>query len=269
VINSVLKAIDILRTFSPDEPRLTLVEISSRLGMPKGTTHNLLSTLAVRGFVEKTDDGRYALGTAIVPLTQAVRINVELRDRAAPLLRELADACRESVYLTVLDGDYGLYIYAVESPRRLLARTAVGDRVALHCTSVGKAILSRLPREEVDGIINRVGLPKFTAATITDRDALHQELEETRARGYAIDRGEHEVGNYCVGAPILNHDGQVIGACSVSGADPEMIGGKLPEFSARVMYTAQEISRRMGYVPARLSSVVVTPLMTHMAEVSR
>ncbi|HEY64398.1 MAG TPA: IclR family transcriptional regulator [Caldilineae bacterium] len=256
MINSVLKAIDILQTFTPDQPRLTLGEISDKLGMPKGTVHNLLSTLLARGFIEKTDDGRYALGTAIIPLTQAVRINVELRDRAAPLLRELANTCRESVYLTVLDGDYGLYIYAIESPRRLLARTAVGERVALHCTSVGKAILSKLPIEEVEGIIQRVGLPRFTEATITDPDTLYKELEETRARGYAIDRGEHEKGLYCVGAPILRHDGRVIGACSVSGANPEMITSRVTEFAARVMYTAQEISRRMGYVPASPSLVV-------------
>ncbi len=262
MIHSVLKAIEIMQTFSPDEPRLTLAEISNRLGMPKATVHNLLSTLLSRGFVEKTDDGRYALGTAIVALSQAVRINVELRDRAAPLLRELADACRESVYLMALDGDYGLYIYAVESPRRLLARTAIGDLVPLHCTSLGKAILSRLPEEDVNRIIETVGLPQFTEATITNRDALQRELEETRSRGYAIDRGEHEVNIYCVGAPILRHDGRVIGACSVSGSDPEIITDKVTEFATRVMYTAQEISRRMGYVPARPSSVVSVKAMT-------
>ena len=37
-----------------------------------------------------------------------------------------------------------LYIYAVESSRRLIARTAIGDRAFLHCTGVGKAILGRL-----------------------------------------------------------------------------------------------------------------------------
>ena len=100
--------------------------------LPKSTTHNLLNTLASRRYVEKREDGRYALGPAIIALTQAVRINVELRDVAAPLLRALAEACRESVYLTVLDGDCALYIYAVESSDRLRARSAVGDRVHLH-----------------------------------------------------------------------------------------------------------------------------------------
>jgi DNA-binding IclR family transcriptional regulator len=260
MINSVLKAIDILNLFSSSEPRLSLATISERLGLPKSTAHNLLTTLLSRGLVERVDSDYYALGTAVIRLTQAVRVNVELRDRAAPLLRELADTCRESVYLTVRDGDYCLYIYAVESPRRLLARTAVGDHVHLHCTSVGKAILASLPDVEVKGIAERVGLPAFTEATITDLDALHKELEETRWRGYAVDIGEHEAGTYCVGAQIFDARARVIGACSISGVDPEIVGGRLPELSSLVKHMAQEISRRMGYVPARPSLITARPL---------
>jgi len=256
VINSVLKAIDIMQTFSALDPRLTLDQISGRLGLPKSTTHNLLATLLSRGFIEKANDGSYALGRALIALTQAVCMNVEIRDRAAPLLRKLADTCRESVYLTVLDGDYCLYIYAIESPRRLLARTAVGDRVLLHCTSVGKACLALMSKKEVEDIVARVGLPAFTDATITDLNALHEELECIRTQGYALDIGEHEAGVYCVGTPILDERAQVIGACSISGSDPDIVRGRVKDLSSYVMHTAQEISRRMGYVPARPSLVV-------------
>jgi DNA-binding IclR family transcriptional regulator len=260
MIKSVSKAVEIMNTFSPSEPRLTLKEIARRLGLPKSTIHNILSTLVQHGFVEKLDDDSYALGTAIIALSQSVRANVELRDRAAPILRQLADSCRESVYLTVLDGDQSLYIYAVESPRRLLARTAVGDQVHLHCTSVGKAILAALPEDEVEEIVVRNGLPAYTSATITDPDALHAALADTRARGYAIDAGEHETGIYCVGAPILNQQGRVVGACSISGSAPEMVRDRLEELAQEVMIAAQEISRRMGYVPAKISSLnMITP----------
>ena len=260
MINSVLKAIDILQAFSPSEPRLTLAEIAGRLGMPKSTTHNLLATLLSCGFVEKVDADRYALGTAVVALTQAVRVNVELRDRAAPLLRDLADQCRESVYLTVLDGDYGLYIYAVESPNRLMARTAVGDRAHLHCTSVGKAMLAYLPADEVEAIVARVGLPASSARTITRLDDLREELAATRARGFAIDNQEHEPRTFCIGAPIFDAGGRVIAACSISGADPEILGRRLPELSQRVREVAQEASRRMGFVPPRQALVLAPPM---------
>lgn len=257
MLGSLLKALDVLELFSAAEPRLTLAEISRRLGLPKSTAHHIVATLVARGYLERLDRDDYALGIAIVPLTRAVRWNVELRDRAAPLLRELADASGADVYLTVPHRDRAVYIYAVESTRRLLARTTLGCRAHLHCTGVGKAMLAFLPEEEAEGILRRAGLPAFTEATITEPAALVRELQRVRAQGYALDRGEHEGGVYCIGAPIFDHRGRLVGACSVSGTDPEIVGGRRPALSAQVVATAQEISRRMGYVAATPSLVRV------------
>jgi DNA-binding IclR family transcriptional regulator len=259
----VLKAIKIMNLFSSAETRLSLTEVSHRLDMPKSTAHNLLRTLLSEGYIEKVDGDLYALGTAPLSLTQNIRVNVEIRDPAAPLLRRLADSSHESVYLTVLDGDYALYIYAVESPRRLLARSAVGERVPLHCTSVGKAIMSCLPWSQVTSIVERVGLKAFTPATITDLEPLKKELEQTRQRGYSLDREEHETGTFCVGAPIFNAKSRCIGSCSVSGRDPELTGSRLPELAPLVLDTAQQISRRMGFVADTPAHVSVLPAGSH------
>ena len=257
MIKSVLKVLDILGLFSASEPRLTLAQISERLRIPKSTAYNLLSTLQYRGFIEKVDNDYYALGTAVIRLTQVARVNIELRDRAAPLLREMADSCRESVYLTVREGDCALYIYALESPRRLLARTAVGDLAPLHCTAAGKAILAYLPEEEIAAYARRTGLPVFTQATLIDPAALRAEMEATRSRGYSLDCQEHEVGTFCVGVPIFDGLGRLVASSSISGTDPEIVGERLAELSTLIKYTAQEISRRMGYVPASPSHVVL------------
>jgi len=251
MINSVLKTIEILRLFSHNRPFLSLNEISIQLGYPKTTIHALLNTLQSQGFIEKSGKGLYALGTAIIPLTQNVRVNIQIRDRAAPFLRTLFDHFGETVYLTVLDGDYSLYIYAIESAHRLLARPAVGERILLHCTGVGKAILAYLLKENLAKIIERVGLPQCTAKTITDADRLYKELEATRQRGFSIDTGEHDPSAFCVGAPIFNEYTQIIGACSVSGTDPEIIGKRLKSMALATRYTAQEISRLMGLIPTQ------------------
>jgi DNA-binding IclR family transcriptional regulator len=259
MINSVLKAIKVLQLFTSNRPFLSLTEMSRLLGYPKTTLHALLNTLESQGFIEKTGKGLYALGTAIITLTQNVRVNIQIRDRAAPLLRTLFNHCGESVYLTVLDGDYCLYIYAIESSDRLLARSAVGERIHLHCTSVGKAILAYLPEDELVEIMERVGLPRCTDKTITDNDALISELEATRARGYSIDAAEHEEDTFCVGAPIFNEYGRVIGSCSISGTDPELITSRLEQLSSALRYTAQEISRLMGFIPP-MSKLLKNPL---------
>jgi len=255
MIHSISKAISIMKLFSSAEPRLTLAEISSRLDMPKSTTHNILNTLLAHGFTEKVDGEAYALGTAIITLSQGVRVNVELRDRAAPLIRELADLCRESIYLTVRDGEKVLYLYAIESSRRLQARSSVGDRAPMHCTSVGKAILAGLPLAEVHEILARTGLPAFTPYTITDANALVADLEKTQQRGYSIDNQEHEPRTFCLGAPILDKSGHVVGACSISGADREILGRRLENLAPQLIATAYGISRLMGYVPTTPSQV--------------
>ena len=260
MIQSVVKALKIMELFSQSEPRLSLREISQRLDMPKSTAHNLLNTLVSAGYIEKVDGDQYALGTAIVELTQNVRVNVELRDRAAPFLRRLADSCHESVYLTVRDGRHVLYIYAIESSQRLIARTAVGERAEMHCTSVGKATLAFLTPQEVDRLYKDAVLPGFTANTIVDLNTLKRELTATHERGYSVDNQEHEENIFCVGAPIFDDRGVVLGACSVSGTDPAIVGSRLALIAASVAQTGQEISRHMGYIPTRVSAARMAAL---------
>jgi len=254
VIKSVQKAFRILKLFNSYDVRLSLNEISKKLGIPKSTTYNLLDTLRHEDFIEKVDGDMYSLGTGILSLSQNARVNIEIRDPAAPVLRKLADKARESVYLTIKNGDFALYIYAIESSKRLLARSAVGDRVPLHCTAVGKAILAFLPDEEIQAIISRVGLPTYTENTIGDPDLLMKEITKIRKSGYSIDNSEHELNIYCIGAPILDRKGLVIGSCSVSSADYLIIAEKREHLSALVINSAQEISRLFGYVQTKPST---------------
>lgn len=244
------KAVRMLKLFSAQEPRLSLAEISARLDMPKSTAHAILRSLVAEGLIEKIGGEAYALGTAILALSQSVRVNVEIRDRAAPHVRALADLAGESVYLTLREGDRILYIYAVESSRRLVARTAVGDRMPMHCTGVGKAILGHLSEGEARDILERVGMPRATPNTITDIEVLMEELRAIRERGYSFDNSENEVGNYCVGAPIYGAQGEVIGGCSIAGTDPEIIGSRAPELASSLTSMCLDVSRNLGYVPA-------------------
>jgi len=250
MIGSIVKALEILEMFRPDEPSLSLAEISNRLGYPKTTLHTILNTLELKGYVERGKNGIYSLGTAIIPLTQSVRVNAKIRDRAAPLLRELGDFSKQSVYLAIFDDLMCLYIYAIETKHRLLARTAIGERVLMHYTSVGKSMLAFLPDDLIDALIERYGLPRATEYTIVDRESLREELAIIRSQGYSTDKAEHEPNVYCIGCPIFDADGEVIAACSISGVDMHIVTEHRESLSAAVRYTAQEISRRMGYIPS-------------------
>ena len=258
MIKSVKKAIDILELFSRVEPRLSLSSISEKLGFPKATTYHLLTTLVSCGYIEKDEQDLYFLGTRVIEISQNAKVNVELRDQAAPFIRELGDFCNESIYLATRYGNAIFYIYAIETSRRLLSRSVVGMQAMMHCTGIGKAFLAFLSEEEIDRIISKAGLPGFTESTITERAKLIDELREIRVNGYAIDNEEHEENTFCIGAPIFNNAGKVIASCSVSGTDKEIINSRKKIILPQLITTAMRISRFMGYVPARSQIISLT-----------
>jgi len=250
MIQSVIKAIDILEQFSIERAELSLAEISELTGHPKTTMRTILATLESRGFISRVN-GLYALGSAVIGLSQSSWVNVEIRDRAAPGLRELADAVGESVYLTVPDGDRLLYIYAIESSHRLEARSAIGDHAYYHSTAVGKAFLAFIPPEERDRILAETGLPERTPNTITDRALFEREMEATRERGYSIDRAENEEATYCLAAPLRGAGGGVVASCSISGNSRDVIEERRDELVERLLHAGDMISKRLGYIPTR------------------
>jgi DNA-binding IclR family transcriptional regulator len=256
VIRSLIKAIDILESFSIEKPETTLSELAAATGHPKTTLRTLLATLESRGYITRAGT-RYALGSASIGLSQSAWVNVEIRDRAAPDLRRMADEVGESVYLTVPEGFRILYIYAIESSHRLEARSAIGDHAYYHSTSVGKALLAHMPPEEREQILDHTGLPQRTQNTITDRAAFERELEITRERRYAIDNMEGVPDTYCLGAPIFAAGGGIVASCSISGNSPDVVTDRCADLVPILLATADAISKRLGYIPTRLRAAPV------------
>jgi DNA-binding IclR family transcriptional regulator len=248
-VKSVLRAIRILESFNNEEG-MTLTQIGKRLGLPKSSVHNILSTLVAERILEKDSDGpRYHLGLKLFELGDKARSNLEVRKRATPFLKILNNQLDETVHLTVLEEGEVLYIECFESTKRLRTYSVIGVRAPLHCTSVGKAILAFLPKEEIEKIILKKGLQKFTENTIVNTEKLLKELEGIRKRGYAVDNMEHEEHVRCIGAPVFNYEGRVFASISVSGPSQRVTFDKMPVVAKMVMSATREVSRRMGYNP--------------------
>jgi len=251
VVNSVQKAILVLRRLGNRE-NLSLSEISRDLGIPKSSTHSILSTLESNGLIERdSTTQRYHLGTTLIELGHQAQHELTIYRVAHPHLEELNRQVDETVHLTILDADEVLYIDCVESKKRLRTYSVIGVRAPLHCTSVGKVIMAYLPEEEQDRIIAARGLPRFTRNTITNEKALKGELRRIREMGYAVDNDEHEDHLRCIGAPIHNHRGEVYASLSLSGPSQRVTSTRVAELAAYVTDAAQAISHRLGFAAAR------------------
>jgi len=193
----------------------TITEVAEHLDMPKSSVHNYLRTLEHDGFVVERD-GRYTVGLRFLDLGSFARINRELYRVGKPEVDDLAADTGEIANLLVEEHGRGTIIYRQEGPDAVNVDSYLGQNTHLHTTALGKAVLAHLPRERVETIVDRHGLPARTENTITDRTELFGELDAIRETGHAVDEEERIRGLVCVALPILGDDG-VKGAISVSG----------------------------------------------------
>jgi DNA-binding IclR family transcriptional regulator len=244
VIEAVERALDVLEAFIGSE-RLTLVEISQRVGLNKSRVFRILHTLARRGYIERSLEGAYySLGVKLCERAAAVRLNV--KQVALPYLQQLNQRFNETVNLGVLGDGEVLYIEIIESAHPFWVATTIGKRSPVHSSSLGKAMLAYLDEGSLEALIPPKLLVKRSGRTITDSRQLRKELEKVARRGYAVDDGEDVEGAACVGAPIFDATAKPLAAISVSGPT-QRITSRRNEIARALTQACDEISMRFGW----------------------
>ena len=134
----------------------------------------------------------------------------------------------------------------VECCQVMRAITHPGGRVPLHCSGVGKALLAAMPKSEVTRILRERGMLRLTPKTINSPAKLRQELDRSRALGYAMDDEEHAVGLRCVAAPIYDEWGRALGGLSLSGPMARVTDARFAALGAMVAEMGGKITLRIG-----------------------
>ena len=246
-VQSLRRALSILRVIAASVDGVTLTEIARATGLASSTVHRLLTTLQQDRFVQfKNDGARWTVGVDAFTVGSAFLGVRDIARAARPLLRRLMEQSGETANLAILSDDMAVYLEQVESLQTVRAICKPGGRVVLHSTSLGKCMLGAMRPEEVDRILTTKGMPRFTPRTIDRpaRMALH--LNEVRAAGYAVDDEEHSAGMRCIAAAVLNEHGEPIGAISVSGPALRVAHERVPQLGAMVRAIAGELTAELG-----------------------
>ena len=232
-VKSLHKALEILNCFVGKDS-LGVTEISERFGLCKSNVHNILYTFRQMGYLEQNEaTGKYRLGMQIFVLCKGLSDSFPIARIALPYMQELSDRAGERVYLGIPCGWEVFYLdstYPYQSPN--LIRRVLGMKTPMHCTGLGKAILSNMPEEQRNQFLETQKLTAFTDATITGKEELRRELKSTRLRGYAIDHMEHEFGIKCIALPIFDKDRNIYASMSVSGLASHFTEEKRREWAA-------------------------------------
>jgi DNA-binding IclR family transcriptional regulator len=241
------RALAILERLARSRQGLTLSQLARYLELPKSSTHCLLMTFERCGYLNRdAHTGRYRLGLRFCGLARAALRSVEIRDVAAPFLRQLQERTGLTVNLAIPEHGEVVIVDKYEPPAAARVGTWLGKCMDLHCTALGKALAAYLPEEQLDERIRARGLLRHNDNTICNPRRLKQELALIRERGYSFDDEEEEIGVRCVGARILGPGGEMAGAISVTGSVAEIDAANTPRLAAEVMATAQAISAALA-----------------------
>ena len=247
-IQVIDRAAQILDCFGFDHQELSVSEIGAKTALHRSTAHRILMALEYNDLIQQNpDNGKYRLGIKLFRLGHQAVSHLDLREICRPFLTRIMNETKETVHLAVLDENQVLYLDKVEGPHALRMPSRVGRHIPTYCTSLGKAMLSCLDEQEVKGILGKQPFTAYTANTVKNVEQLLADVRAVHKRGYAVDNEEIEIGLRCVGAPIRDHTGAMVGAISAAAPSARLAEKKIPRVGRLVMAVAEEISEQLGY----------------------
>lgn len=238
---TVQRAILVLRTLADTPQPMGITEVAATLELPKASVFRLLRDLREVDCVMYDDRSQtYTLGPTLVQLGEQARGQLHLMNTARPVLEQLTKKVGEMVNIGILYDNKVLILDSVRDIEGPCLTVNLAPVSELHCSAIGKALLSCLPPDLVEEMVRSLDLSQRTPNTITSRDVLCQEIEEIRQTGIAYDQEEYEMGLFCLGVPVCNGE-HPLAAISIAGPVSRMKAYGLESMETALLDAAQHL----------------------------
>src|ERR1700739_32537 len=244
-IQVIERLMSLLDALSKQSGSVSLKELGQSTGLHPAPPPRILNDLVFVRFVARGEQpGTYRLGMRLLELGNLVKARLSVREAAVEPMRDLHRKTGQTVNLSVRQGDEIVYVERSYSERSgMQVVRAIGGRAPLHLTSSGKLFLAFDEPRTVHSYAACTGLAGHTRNSITDLPRLERELSLIRARGFAKDNEELELGVRCIAAAIRDDSGH--GVAGLSGAAP---AERLKEaWIEELVGTAARTSAGMGH----------------------
>ncbi len=249
LLNSAENVLDVLFVWSSEKAyELGLNEISRITGINKSTVYKILQSLKLRDLVEQNPENKkYKLGVGMIQLGNLVLKNLELREVAHPLLKQLAHMCQNTVTLGIRNDDHLVFIDRVDGRDNVRFYCEIGKRVPFYGGAAAKALFAHLEDTEIEKIIKKdMEGKRFTENTLGKKELL-KEIKTIRKDGFAISDEEVDIGVLAIGVPIFNHEGKAIAGMAVAGLKQTFTPEVLQINKKLIIEYSNIISMKMGF----------------------
>ena len=246
--SSAHKSFMVLETVVSAQRPLSVSDLTALMGVPTPTMHRIVRLLDTDGFLQREPGSRlYNPGPRLVGFAlDTIRSSMRSAPRHA-VLERLSGAVGETCNFGMLVGNHIAYLDRVEAAWPLGLKFEPGSRVPIHCTSMGKLLLSMLPRRRREELLKGSSLMRYTENTITEAGKLARELEEVRKQGYSIDNQEFLAGVVCIAAPVRVKRDTACAAVAISAPLARMSAAEAVAHLPVLFEAADELGRHLSH----------------------
>lgn len=234
----------LLEVIASKDQFFSLQGLAEETGTPKPTLHRMLQQLENAGLLERGADSRqYGTGVRLRKLAENLLLNDTFHGARHGVLRALINEVGESCNLTALSGSEVIYLDRVETPAPLRFYLHSGSRVPVHCSASGKIFLAGMTPAQRQRLLAHSPLEAFTPKTLTDKDALEEEIKQVKRQGFAFDNEEFLPGLLCVAVLVPSDSGRSNLCVAVQAPIMRLGPDKALKLLPALQRAAQAISR--------------------------
>lgn len=216
-VASLAKGLRVAACFGTEHPRLSIADAASMTGLDRATARRCLLTLHAEGYADY--DGKYfTLTPQILRLGVSALASMPLPQIVQPWLDQLTEQIEQSCSVSILDESEIVYLARAAQKRVMSIGLMPGSRLPAYCTSMGRVLLAALPQDRARHLIEITDLTPRTPFSLTDPEAIMEQVSEAREAGYALIDQEVELGLRSIAVPLFNARGDVVAALNTGMA---------------------------------------------------
>ncbi len=248
------RGLKLLQLFDRDRTRIAAAEAARLLDVPRSSAFRLIQTLEHLGYLERSGND-YRLGPSVMRLGFEYVAALPITALARPVVERLRDESGCTAQLAIRDGREVVYVMRELGPSHVSSNVAVGTRLPVHATVLGRMFLAHLGATAIAALYTGAALERFSAHTVTTIEGLQQQALADRARGHAVSESDFEGGISAIAAPVLDSHGSAVASLSVTLLAPSI--GSTTErdrLIGVVTGAALTLSHRLNYREDRAST---------------
>ena len=250
LVPALERGLQLLLAFGEQHRELTFAELHRLVDMPKATAYRVVQTLEYMGFLERNPRANtFSLGMNVLRLGFEYIASLDVAQVGQPVIEQLRDSSQCSSHLAIRDGRDIIYVARVSAAGSRINQVSIGTRLPVHCTSLGRMLLTDIARAEFEQLFPEAHLPGNTPGQPHDREALWQMVQQDKVRGYVIGESFFRHGISSIVYPVFNRSGRVAAVISIMVPAEEVPQSDRAWLQNEVRTAADKISGFLGYLP--------------------